>query len=478
MKNSARYLLLFLPLFGLLLAGCGPDVPSSYAEGKEVPRIAPDYSGVTVPSNIAPLRFLVCDEAEEYVTRFRAADTEVLCSGAAVKPGLDDWRDLLAAAKGGDIEVEVYARRDGRWTRFRPFAVHVAEEPIDPWLSYRLIAPSYVTYEALTINQRDLTSFAESEIYNNQLGVEGSDGQCINCHAYQNYSPDNMQFHARQTHGGTMLVVDGELKKVDLKADSSVISAGVYPSWHPKERLIAYSVNTTGQSFHTKDLQKVEVQDSHSDLILYDVEANTVRKIAAEPDELETFPWWSPEGDYLYFCSARYHYDPEGGDRKLMDDYQTIRYNVYRMAYDHASGAFGPRELVFDADSMGRSATMPRAGSSSPLATTAASTSGTRAATSGSWTSAPTRATPAWRPPAALPGSWILPAPPMWRPSPSGPPTAAGSSSAPAATTVPTPGLILPTSPLTAGPVSLSSCPRPIRSFIPTSIAPSTCPSS
>ena len=360
MKNSARYLLLFLPLFGLLLTGCGPDVPSSYAEGKEAPRIAPDYSGVTVPSNIAPLRFLVCDEAEEYVTRFRAADTEVLCSGAAVKPGLDDWRDLLAAAKGGDIEVEVYARRDGRWTRFRPFAVHVAEEPIDPWLSYRLIAPSYVTYEALTINQRDLTSFEESEIYNNQLGVEGSDGQCINCHAYQNYSPDNMQFHARQTHGGTMLVVDGELKKVDLKADSSVISAGVYPSWHPKERLIAYSVNTTGQSFHTKDLQKVEVQDSHSDLILYDVEANTVRKIAAEPDELETFPWWSPEGDYLYFCSAHYHYDPEGGDRKLMDDYQTIRYNVYRMAYDHASGAFGPRELVFDADSIGRSATMPR----------------------------------------------------------------------------------------------------------------------
>lgn len=360
MKHIHRYFLWLLPLLCGLLAGCGADVPASYSEVKRLPSVFPDYRAVTVPSNIAPLHFLIRETGDDFVTRFSSGNAEIVCSGARVCPDLDEWRSLLAAAKGGRITVDVFARADGRWSKFASFPIDVASEPIDPYLSYRLISPSYVTYEALTINQRDLTSFEESEIYNNMLGSEGSDGQCINCHSYQNYSPQNMQFHARQTYGGTMIVVDGVPRKVDLKADSSVISAGVYPSWHPKKPLIAYSVNTTGQSFHTKDLEKVEVQDSHSDLILYDVEANTVQMIANEPDELETFPWWAPEGDYLYFCSAHYHYDAKGGDRKLMDDYRSIHYNVYRMPYDGASGTFGPRELVFDADSIGRSATMPR----------------------------------------------------------------------------------------------------------------------
>ena len=89
--------------------------------------------------------------------------------------------------------------------------------------------------------------------------------------------------------------------KANLKTDS-LISGGVYPAWHPTEKLIAYSVNQTGQTFHTRDLQKVEVQDMLSDLILYDVEKNEVTRIPGDTDELEVFPWWSPDGKYLYYA--------------------------------------------------------------------------------------------------------------------------------------------------------------------------------
>ncbi len=360
MTHYRRYAFFLAALFLLFLEGCKPDVPGSYTEQQRKPAIFPDYCDVTIPSNIAPLRFLIEEEGEDFVTRFRCGDKEIVCAGVKAMPGLGDWKDLLEAAKGKDITVEVFAKNGGEWTRFEPFAYHVAAESIDEYLSYRLIAPSYVTYESLTINQRNLTNYEESEIYNNMLASEGEDGQCINCHSYQNYSTKNMQFHARQTYGGTMIVVDGVPRKVDLKADSAVISSGVYPAWHPQQKVIAYSVNITGQSFHTRDLEKVEVQDSHSDLILYDVEANTVQIAANEPDELETFPWWSPEGDYLYFCSAHYHYDQKGGDRALMDAYKEIRYNLYRMPYDPGTKTFGPRELVFDADTLGKSATLPR----------------------------------------------------------------------------------------------------------------------
>ena len=63
----------------------------------------------------------------------------------------------------------------------------------------------YVTYEELTINQRCLENYDESVIYDNMLCGDEVNGQCINCHNYQMYNPQQMQFHARQSHGGTII---------------------------------------------------------------------------------------------------------------------------------------------------------------------------------------------------------------------------------------------------------------------------------
>jgi len=93
----------------------------------------------------------------------------------------------------------------------------------------------------MSINQRNLTNFDEREIYNNFSLSSGDKGQCINCHSYQNYRTNNMQMHVRQRLGGTVIVHDGEIEKVNTKTDST-ITGGVYPAWHPSEKLIAYSV--------------------------------------------------------------------------------------------------------------------------------------------------------------------------------------------------------------------------------------------
>ena len=62
----------------------------------------------------------------------------------------------------------------------------MSADTIDRYISYRLIPPSYVAYEKLTISQRDLTNFDETVIYSNKLISSEPDGQCINCHAYKN----------------------------------------------------------------------------------------------------------------------------------------------------------------------------------------------------------------------------------------------------------------------------------------------------
>ena len=242
------------------------------------------------------------------------------------------------------------------------FTIYVAEEPVDQYISYRLIQPSYVAYEKLSINQRDLTSFEEREIYNNMSVSNEAVGQCINCHSYQNYKTDHMLFHMRQGFGGTMIVNGDELRKVDLKTDET-ISAGVYPAWHPTLNLIAFSTNKTGQSFHTKHLNKIEVQDTESDLILYDVDKNEVRSISEMEDELEVFPTWSPDGRKLYFCSAHFAYqnDSIAKETEMIQRYTEVKYNLYSADFDPATKQFSNMELLFDAaDSLGQSVTLPR----------------------------------------------------------------------------------------------------------------------
>jgi len=294
------------------------------------------------------------------VTRFSCDGEEILCGGWQALPDIDDWKDMAEKAKGSSIKVEVYASHDGKWTKYKPFDIFVSPDSIDTYLSYRLISPSYVTYEELTLSQRCLENYDESVMVDNMLCGTETQGQCVNCHNYQMYNPSRMQFHARQNHGGTIIAYDGKIEKINMKNDS-IISAGVYPAWHPTEKLIAYSTDKTAQVFHTGDINKIEVFDSESDLILFDIDKNEVSNIEADTAEFEVYPAWSPDGKYLYYCSAHIEYkDTVPHDQELMLHLLDIRYSIYRKSFDVKTRSFGPRELVFDAAAQGKSATLPR----------------------------------------------------------------------------------------------------------------------
>ena len=355
-----KYWSVIIFVLASLLSCQQAQVPEHYRQLQVLPKIYPDYADVTVPVNIAPLRFELLSGGDEVVTRFSAAGGEIVCGGLKACPDIDDWKALACKAKGHDISVEVFVRKGKEWARFQPFAIHVSADSIDPWLSYRLISPSFVSYEELTINQRCLETFEERVIVDNMLCSTEAGGQCVNCHSYQQYNPARMQFHARQTHGGTLIMYDGKMEKVSMQHDS-LLSAGVYPAWHPSLKLIAYSTNKTMQSFHTGDPNKIEVLDSESDLILYDMDKHEVTTIEQEPNELEVFPAWSPDGKWLYFCSAHFEYETGSVDvGEITLRSREVKYNIYRKAFNPDTHQFGPRQLVFGADSLGMSATLPR----------------------------------------------------------------------------------------------------------------------
>lgn len=344
----------------LLLAACsGVQVPAdNVTKVQKLPNIIPDYTSIVIPPNIAPLNFDVDMPGEEYIVRVLGAEGNSLVSGGKeVQWDMKDWKKLLETSKGKDILYEVYVKNDGEWKLYT-FSNHVAEEDIDPYISYRLIEPSYVQYAGITLNQRDLTTFDESVIFNNAAPADERRGQCMNCHVPRNHYKDRASmFHIRKTNGGTVIMAGDSVVKVNLKTDST-LSAGVYPAWHPTLDLIAYSTNDTHQKFFEFGNNKVEVYDNASDLILYDMKTHKVSHIANDPTLLETFPAWSPDGKTLYYSVARY---PEGvTPDNLADHYSEIRYDIVRRDFDADACSFSEPDTVVFVSGSGESALLPR----------------------------------------------------------------------------------------------------------------------
>jgi hypothetical protein len=345
----------------IALTACNISVPEKFTESKYPVQISPDYSDLILPFNIAPLNFSINEGAHEYITSIHAGNSRPLVyKGKNVMIDVKDWHRLLNENRGGLLFFDIYLKKYGKWYKQKSITNKIAGEAIDEYLSYRLIAPSYETYNELSIMQQNLTDFDQRVIYSNQRLNNKRKMQCINCHSYQNYKTDNMQFHVRADYGGTVIVSDGKPRKITMKT-GNLISNGVYPAWHPTEKLIAYSLNKTGQVFHKKNLEKVEVQDAASDLILYDVDKNEMSVILNDTNAMETFPAWSPDGKMLYYVSAGYPAsDIKDRNEALKIEYRNVRYSVMRLSFDVKTRAFGKPEMVFDAAAIGKSAAFPR----------------------------------------------------------------------------------------------------------------------
>ena len=357
-----------------VLVSCGKHkyvVPTDFAQIDSIAPIYPDYTDIVVPPNIAPLNFaLPVTGATEMAVLFEGEKEGKLVAGAGKELKVDidsaEWHRLLEQNRGAGIRVSIFACMPQGWVRFQPHSLKVAEEDIDPYLSYRLIEPGYELYRQVGLYQRNLTNFDERPIYENNRAYSDEHNHCVNCHNYQNYSTRQMLFHVRANHGGTIIVRNGKAEKVQIKGDS-ILTAGVYPSWHPKKNLIAFSTNKTGQAFHLYHNEKIEVLDEASDLLLYNADTHEVSRVLGDTTKFETFPCWSPDGQWLYYCTAN---EPQSVETLNLPDsmaemrrvllYNKFHYDIHRLPYNEQTGLFGPSETVVDCSSRERSASFPR----------------------------------------------------------------------------------------------------------------------
>ena len=197
---------------GLLSCGSGADEAARAVDA--LPPIYPDYAGVTVPCNIAPLNFKIRG-AERIRAEFVAGgEARFVAEGrkGAIEIPPKKWRALLADADVAEVRVSAWSAAEPEGVRYAPFRIIVSPEPIDERIAYRLMEPGYEGWLQMGIYQRDLTNFDEDVLVDNSVNSTG----CVNCHSFRDYSPDEMLFHARGKSGGTVFVRDGRMKKVDL----------------------------------------------------------------------------------------------------------------------------------------------------------------------------------------------------------------------------------------------------------------------
>lgn len=337
----------------LILYGCAADNSSDFLCISKEPFIEPDYSGVTIPANIAQLNFRILEDGKKYTVNCYSQDGQlrfkIKSKNGIVRFPSGSWSKLLNENRGKDVNFEVIAKDEkGLYKKYNPFVIHISDETIDPYICYRMLYPGYESWAEMQIVQRSLEDFSEKVIFDNRI----MDNNCVNCHTFFKYDPAKFFLHVRGSVKGSYFIDGKDVTRRILRTDN-MISNAVYPAWHPDGRFIVFSSNGVVQSFNMIPGEKTEVYDQFSAFVIYDSDINTISEIYTKDTTkyIETFPCWSPGGDYLYYCRSQ--------QLKDRSDYWRIKYDLVRKPFDNSTGIFGEAEIIFKAQDIDKSVSMP-----------------------------------------------------------------------------------------------------------------------
>ncbi|MHC4545999.1 MAG: TolB family protein [Planctomycetota bacterium] len=316
--------------------------------------IHPDYCEIVVPPNIAPLNFVVLEDGSYYCVRIsskKGEQIEIFSRSPKIMIPQGPWHELLKVNKGEQLSFDVFVKTtNDSWQRFQTINNKIAREDIDGFLVYRRIHPGYSTWGKMGVYQRNLQNYDEKLILNNRYYGDG----CLNCHTFCLNHPDKMLIGIRSSiYGSSELLVDeGAAKKVGTKFG--------YTSWHPSGRLATYSINKIRLFFHSAKNEVRGVTDLDSLLAYYLVDSKTIKTSPqfSNKERLETYPTWSPDGRYLYFCSAPVLWSQR--DTVPQENYDQVKYDLVRVSYDLDRDEWGELETVLSAKDTGLTILLPR----------------------------------------------------------------------------------------------------------------------
>lgn len=344
-------------LLCLLLVSCNGS-KKDIENRNETPKTYPDYAFCTLPYNIAPCNFYI-ENADRYTLEVKQKGKIVFKKSGKniVAFPIKKWKKWLTTSMGDTLWIKIEARQNNRWISYSEFPLYIDSSAISPYLTYRLIEPSYQLCNELVIQERCLESFKTRDLFNNIL----NQGACVNCHTSSWGNPNYSVYHVRFDRSGTYIALGGKLKRVNLT--SNLFSqGGVYPAWHPSNRYIAFGTAKAFPFVHSKDIvRRTEVFDSLGDIMVYDILQNRIisDNRLCGPEKEETFPAFSPDGKTLYFCQSLTP-KADSANQDPVDYSKKIKYSLVSIEFDSKTGRFGKMDTLVDAGIINKTVSFPR----------------------------------------------------------------------------------------------------------------------
>lgn len=316
------------------------------------PTLFPDYTDITIPYNMAPLNFQLEDSmAKGFSVRIKGRREYLFeASAPIIRFPMKKWHTLMKAEKGNNLLIEITAHYKGRDVIYDKFTWAIAAEPIDRFLSYRLIEPAYEVWNKIQIRERDLESFEERVLGDNNV----TENACMNCHIANNRDTQTTLMHIRGEKGGSIYTtLEGSIRKINTK--TSQTGAAVYGELSANGRYGIFATAEIIPILHSLRGKRLEVYDKRSDLVLIDFERNSItdHPTVSGKEYQETFPCFSADNQTVYFCRAPHLPQP--------DSTMYMHYDLYSIPFNQKTGTLGDSiHLVFNAKERGKSVSFPK----------------------------------------------------------------------------------------------------------------------
>ena len=325
-------------------------------------RIVRPLKDASFPRNIAAPKFRWHDATSNLwmlsVTASGwSAPLRVVTNRREWRPNADTWDHIKESGTGTRVDLEIRGcrmengQRSGETvyvdrTRFRVSAL-----PADPIVVYRLVSPLFHGYKTPDIFYRDITTF------DTRMFLPGVKTYCTNCHSFPSgprLDPKNLNLAIavrQQTITDQRRRILGLYNFASRQGKTLDINS-FFMSWNPEGTKVAV---TSGKAIFSLPLITLETQEFYvlgADIRIVDAETLASHALpgASEPEYMESFPTWTPDGKTIIFARAPELRPHQGPPR--------AKFDLYRVLYNNGRG--GNAEPIVGASRNGMSNFAPR----------------------------------------------------------------------------------------------------------------------
>jgi len=220
-------------------------------------------------------------------------------------------RDVRLQVKG--ILVGAHGKRSGGIQASELARFRIAREPADNFIVYRVVVPPFSSKKTPDIWMRDIRTDREKCL------LSAHQKYCINCHTFSDKQGNRgkLGLQIRSLSGAKRsskapdlrmyLAIYDMDRQEGFKAQLPFeVQMSTFMAWSPSGDKLAYSANQKLATLSPVTFETQHAGTVTSDIAIYDLDQNATYLLpeASDPDWLENYPCWSPDGRKFVFARA------------------------------------------------------------------------------------------------------------------------------------------------------------------------------